>query len=73
MTILEFAQKTLEATGSRSRIEFVRPEDERTQDDPMVRQPDISKARKVLGWEPTVTLEEGLRRTVAWFRAYLAK
>ena len=39
----------------------------------MVRQPDISKAREVLGWEPVVTLEEGLERTVDWFRERLGR
>jgi dTDP-glucose 4,6-dehydratase len=67
MTILEFAYKVLEATGSRSEIIFVHPRDERTKDDPMVRQPDITRARRVLDWEPTTTLEEGLSRTVDWF------
>jgi dTDP-glucose 4,6-dehydratase len=68
MTILEFAHKVLEITGSKSEIVFVHPSDERTQDDPMVRQPDISKAQRVLGWEPKVPLEEGLLKTVDWFR-----
>jgi dTDP-glucose 4,6-dehydratase len=68
MTILEFARKVLQTTGSKSDIVFVHPSDERTQDDPMVRQPDISKAQRVLGWEPQVSLEEGLSKTVDWFR-----
>jgi dTDP-glucose 4,6-dehydratase len=73
MTVLEFAQKVLSVTGSRSEILFIRPQDERTKDDPMVRQPDIGKARRVLGWEPCVTLEEGLRLTVDWFRQRLGQ
>lgn len=73
MTILEFAHRVLEVTGSRSEIVFVHPRDERTKDDPMVRQPDITKARQVLGWEPVVSLEEGLAKTVEWFRSRLAK
>jgi len=73
MTILQFAHKVLEITGSQSEIVFVRPRDERTQDDPMVRQPDISKARRVLDWEPEVSLEEGLVRTVDWFRERLGQ
>ena len=39
----------------------------------MVRQPDITKARTVLGWEPVVSLEEGLNKTVEWFRTRLGK
>jgi dTDP-glucose 4,6-dehydratase len=73
MTILAFARKVLEVTGSRSEIVFVHPRDERTKDDPMVRQPDISKARRVLGWDPVVSLEEGLAKTVEWFRKRLGR
>ncbi len=68
MTILEFAKKILEITGAKSRILF-KP---LPVDDPKVRQPDISRARKVLGWEPTVGLEEGLRRTLEYFRGRLS-
>jgi dTDP-glucose 4,6-dehydratase len=68
MTILEFAHRVLEITGSSSEISFVYPKDERIKDDPHVRRPDISKARRVLGWEPMIPLEEGLRRTVDYFR-----
>ena len=64
MTILEFAEKIRRLTGSRSELVF-RPLPE---DDPRQRQPDITKARTVLGWEPRVGLEEGLERTVAYFR-----
>jgi dTDP-glucose 4,6-dehydratase len=71
MTILEFAETVLRITGSRSSLTFVSPNDERTQDDPQVRRPDISRARSLLGWEPTVSLEEGLRRTVDYFRQAL--
>jgi dTDP-glucose 4,6-dehydratase len=71
MTILEFAEKVLEVTGSKSEIVFVHPRDERTKDDPMVRQPDITRARQALGWEPAVPLEEGLAQTVAWFAGRL--
>jgi len=73
MTILEFAHKVLEVSGSSSRIVFVTPKDERTKDDPQVRQPDISKARRVLGWEPQISLEEGLRRTIESFRERVRK
>ena len=68
MTVLEFAHKVLEISGSSSEIRFVTPTDERTKDDPQVRRPDISKARQVLNWEPKVGLEEGLRQTIDWFR-----
>jgi len=68
MTILQLAHKVLEITGSPSVITFVHPQDERVKDDPKVRRPDIAKARRVLGWEPRVPLEEGLRGTVDWFR-----
>jgi dTDP-glucose 4,6-dehydratase len=68
MTILDFAHKIVELTGSTSDITFVQPEDVRVKDDPKVRQPDISKARRLLGWEPKVSLDEGLRRTIEWFR-----
>jgi len=68
MTILGFAHKVLELTGSDSPITFVKPTDARTADDPKVRCPDISKARRVLGWEPQVGLEEGLRCTIEYFR-----
>src|SRR5215510_14301501 len=65
MTLLELAKHVLRATGSRSEIVF-RP---LPIDDPKVRQPDISKAKRLLGWEPTVELEEGLARTVEWCRS----
>ncbi|MCK4473117.1 MAG: SDR family NAD-dependent epimerase/dehydratase, partial [Anaerolineae bacterium] len=71
MTILEFAHKVLELTGSSSPITFIKPTDARTADDPKVRCPDIGKARRVLEWEPQVVLEEGLRQTVAYFRKKL--
>ena len=64
MTLLELAKHVLRATGSRSEIVF-RP---LPTDDPKVRQPDIGKAWRVLGWVPTVELEEGLARTVEWCR-----
>jgi dTDP-glucose 4,6-dehydratase len=71
MTILDFAHKVLELTGSSSPIRFVTPTDARTADDPKVRCPDIGKARRVLGWEPQVSLEEGLRETATYFRKKL--
>ena len=65
LTILAFAKKVIELTESNSDITFVEPTDMRIQDDPKVRQPDISKARQLLDWEPTVSLEDGLRETIA--------
>jgi dTDP-glucose 4,6-dehydratase len=65
MTILEFAAAIRKASGQDAPIEY-RPLPE---DDPKRRQPDISKAREVLGWEPQVTLEDGLRATLDYFRS----
>jgi dTDP-glucose 4,6-dehydratase len=73
MTILEFARVVLSVAGGSSQIVNVYPNDERTQDDPMVRQPDITKAQHILHWEPVVSLEEGLVKTVEWFRTRLAQ
>jgi dTDP-glucose 4,6-dehydratase len=64
--VLQLAERIRDLTGSRSEITFVpRPED-----DPTVRQPDISLARRVLRWEPAVRLDDGLRRTIEWFRTH---
>ena len=67
LTILDLAKKVIAATGSKSRI-VERPLPE---DDPKIRQPDITRARKILGWEPKVSLDEGLVPTIAYFRAKL--
>lgn len=64
LTILEFANLILRLTNSRSEIIY-RP---LPQDDPKNRKPDISRAREVLGWEPRVPVEEGLQKTIAWYR-----
>jgi len=63
ITVLDFAKKILALTGSKSSIVY-KP---LPQDDPQVRQPDISRARELLGWEPQVPLEEGLAKTVHYF------
>jgi dTDP-glucose 4,6-dehydratase len=67
MTLLELAKRILRLTGSHSEIVF-QPLPE---DDPKVRQPDITRARTVLGWEPRVDTDEGLRLTLEWFRGKL--
>jgi dTDP-glucose 4,6-dehydratase len=64
MTLLELAKRVVRITGSASEIVFgPLPED-----DPRVRQPDITRARTLLGWEPRVDTDEGLRLTIDWFR-----
>jgi dTDP-glucose 4,6-dehydratase len=65
LTIEQIARKIIEMTGSKSRIVY-KPLPE---DDPKVRQPDITRARTLLGWEPKVSLEEGLAKTIDYFRS----
>ncbi|HEX3526274.1 MAG TPA: UDP-glucuronic acid decarboxylase family protein [Thermoanaerobaculia bacterium] len=69
MTILEFAETIRDAVGSKSEILF-KP---LPVDDPRTRQPDITRARLRLGWEPKVTLAEGLESTIAYFRKAMAE
>ena len=64
VTMLELAQIIIRLAGSSSTIEFR----ELPADDPKQRQPDITRARKLLGWEPEVDIETGLRRTLEYFR-----
>ena len=68
-TMSELATLVLEMTGSKSSLEHR----ELPQDDPKQRQPDISKAKKVLNWEPAVALKDGLARTIEYFDGQLAK
>jgi UDP-glucuronate decarboxylase len=68
-TILELAQKVIAQTGSKSKIIH----EALPLDDPKQRQPDITQARKVLGWEPTVSLDEGLKPTIAYFDKVLSE
>ena len=67
MTVIDFAKKILELTHSRSSIVF----EPLPQDDPQVRQPDISRAREILGWEPRVSLDEGITKTIQYFKEQL--
>ena len=64
VSMLELAETLKRLCGSGSEIQFI----ERPTDDPTVRQPDITLARELLGWEPVVPFEEGLKRTIEWFR-----
>jgi dTDP-glucose 4,6-dehydratase len=64
MTLLELAKRITRLAGSTSPIVF----QPLPVDDPKIRQPDISRARALLGWEPRVDVDEGLRRTIEWFR-----
>ena len=67
VTILDFAKEIINLTGSKSRVNFY----PLPQNDPKVRQPDITKARTILGWEPKVSRQEGLRRTLQYFKKKL--
>ena len=69
MNVMEFAQTIVAACGSRSSVVH-KP---LPVDDPKVRQPDITQARARLKWEPEITLEQGLGRTIDYFRSLLAK
>ncbi|MCB1851768.1 MAG: SDR family oxidoreductase, partial [Gammaproteobacteria bacterium] len=66
-TIRELAEKVVQMTGSSSKLTF----EQLPSDDPSQRQPDITLARDVLGWEPLIRLEEGLQHTIAYFEAML--
>ena len=68
-SMLELAQAVLEATGSSSELKYV----ELPEDDPMQRCPDISRARKILDWEPRVDLKVGLKATIDYYRQLLAR
>jgi UDP-glucuronate decarboxylase len=63
-TMIELAEKVIELTGSKSKITF----QPLPQDDPLQRQPDITLAKKELGWEPRIGLEEGLKQAISYFK-----
>ena len=65
MSVLSIAETIRALAGSKSVIEFI----ERPEDDPTVRQPDVSQARHELGWEPKIDVIEGLELTIEWFRS----
>jgi dTDP-glucose 4,6-dehydratase len=67
ITVLDLALRVKSLVGSNSMLEFV----PRAQDDPTLRRPDIALASSILGWEPRVALEDGLLRTIEWFRSSL--
>ena len=69
MTLIDLAKRISRLTGSSSPIVFM----PLPQDDPRVRQPDISRARALLGWEPRVEVDEGLGKTIEWFRTTLGR
>ena len=68
-TMIELAERVLRLTGSKSKLVFM----PLPQDDPKQRQPDITRAKELLNWEPTVALEQGLERTIAYFRTVIAQ
>jgi dTDP-glucose 4,6-dehydratase len=67
ITLLEFAEDVLKLTGSKSKIVF----EPLPQDDPKQRQPNITKAKNLLGWEPKVERHEGLKRTLEYFKQHI--
>jgi dTDP-glucose 4,6-dehydratase len=69
MTIKQFAEEIIRITGTKSTITH-KP---LPVDDPKVRQPDISRAKKILGWEPKVEFEEGITQTIDYFREWLKR
>lgn len=73
MTILQFAETVQKLTGGGSSLTHITPTDERTKDDPQIRRPDITRAKERLGWEPQVPLEDGLSKTIDYFRTLLTR
>ena len=69
MTILQFAETINEIVGNAAGLTFVK--DARSVRDPQRRQPDITRAREILGWEPKVSLEAGIKKTIPYFKQKL--
>jgi len=69
MTIKQFADEIIRITGTKSTIEY-KP---LPMDDPKVRQPDITRAKEILDWEPRVDFEEGIKKTIEYFRESLKR
>ena len=69
MTIKQFADEIIRIIGTKSKIEH-KP---LPVDDPKVRQPDISRAKKILGWEPKIEFDEGIRKTIEYFQERLKR
>ena len=67
ITLLQFAEEVLKLTGSKSKIVY----EPLPQDDPKQRQPDITKAKEILGWEPKVNRHEGLKKTLEYFKQHI--
>jgi dTDP-glucose 4,6-dehydratase len=65
--IIDFAKKIKEMTSSNSEIIFM----PLPKDDPMQRKPDIGKAKQLLGWEPKVSVDEGMRKTIEYYKSLL--
>ncbi|MBI4769667.1 MAG: GDP-mannose 4,6-dehydratase, partial [Chloroflexi bacterium] len=70
ISILDFAHRINQITGNAGGVAF---KELRTEGDPQRRQPDISKAQRALGWEPVVSLEQGLERTIKYFRGKVGR
>jgi dTDP-glucose 4,6-dehydratase len=69
MTILQFAESINAIVGNKTSVEFI--QDARSERDPQRRQPDITRARQLLGWEPTIEIEAGIRKTIPYFKRKL--
>lgn len=68
LSVLDFAKKIKQMTGTASEIVF----EDLPVDDPKTRRPDITRAKEILGWEPQVSIDQGLEKTIDWFRKEIA-